>query len=237
MPQLLKSHLMEIITKLAREVSQLQLSEDQQDYLHFRTDSLCYLARKCNELYEIGDDFLNAIDDVSALSKSVVCINEAGYKAPKEETGNRGRPKYIITKQQLEYYLENGFTVPAIAKMISVAVKTVKRRLKDYELSITDSYAKLNDEELHAIIRGILTQNPNCGYRRMLGFLLSRGIRVSEQRARESMQRVDPEGVLLRAMKLTTINRREYRVPGVLSLWHIDSHHKLIRYNLCTNTK
>ena len=102
MPQLLKSHLIEIINKLAREVPQLQQSEYKEDYLQFHTSNLCYLARKCNELYEIEDGFLNARDDVSALSKSVVSTNEEGYKAPKEETSNRGRPKYIITKQQLE---------------------------------------------------------------------------------------------------------------------------------------
>ena len=43
------------------------------------------------------------------------------------------------------------------------------------------------------------------------------------------MHRVDPEGVLMRALQLTTINRRKYQVPGILSLWHIDKHHKLIR--------
>ena len=138
----------------------------------------------------------------------------------------------IVTKQQLEYYLENGFTVPASARMISVSEKTIKRRLKDYDLSITGCYARLSDEELDGLVRDIVAQNPNCGYRRMLGFLMSRGVRVSEQRTRESMHRVDPEGVLLCAMQLTTIYRREYKVPGVLSLWHIDSHHKLIRYRL-----
>jgi hypothetical protein len=44
------------------------------------------------------------------------------------------------------------------------------------------------------------------------------------------MQRVDPEGILLRALEMNTIRRRQYSVAGPLSLWHIDGNHKLIRY-------
>lgn len=68
----------------------------------------------------------------------------------------------------------------------------------------------------------------------MHGFLISEGIKVSKRRIQESMHKVDPEGVLMRALQLTTINRRKYQVPGILSLWHIDGHHKLIRL-VCFN--
>ena len=108
--------------------------------------------------------------------------------------------------------------------------KTLKGRLNEYDLSISDCYAKLSDEELVAVVINIIDQNPNCGYRRMLGFMMSRGIRVAEKRTRESMHRVDPEGVQLCAMQLTVIHRRVYKVPGILSLWQIDGHNKLIKY-------
>ena len=44
------------------------------------------------------------------------------------------------------------------------------------------------------------------------------------------MRRVNPEGVLLRALELNVVRRRSYQVQGPLSLWHIDGNHKLIRY-------
>ena len=47
------------------------------------------------------------------------------------------------------------------------------------------------------------------------------------------MQRVNPEGCLLRSLDLKTLNvlqRRKYQVYGPLALWHIDGNHKLIRY-------
>ena len=44
------------------------------------------------------------------------------------------------------------------------------------------------------------------------------------------MCRVDPEGVLIRSLELSTVNRRRYQVYAPLALWHIDGNHKLIRY-------
>lgn len=45
----------------------------------------------------------------------------------------------------------------------------------------------------------------------------------------ESLRRVDIEGVIMRSLKLKTINRREYKVYGPNELWHTDTNHKLIR--------
>ena len=79
----------------------------------------------------------------------------------------------------------------------------------------------------------MITEFPNCGYRRMDGLLSAMGLKVTEKRLRNSMHshRVDPEGVLLRALQMNTTQRRKYQVPGVLSLWYIDGFHKLIRFD------
>ncbi|XP_068695841.1 uncharacterized protein [Montipora foliosa] len=66
----------------------------------------------------------------------------------------------------------------------------------------------------------------------MTGALLSRGIKVQQLRIRESMRRVNPDGVLLRALTIHTVNRRTYCVPSPLSLWHVDGNHKLIRWRI-----
>ncbi|KAK1161546.1 hypothetical protein AOXY_G19120 [Acipenser oxyrinchus oxyrinchus] len=46
------------------------------------------------------------------------------------------------------------------------------------------------------------------------------------------MKRVDPEGVLERALSLHTVRRRSYSVTAPQSLWHIDGNHKLIRWRI-----
>ncbi|CAD6960472.1 unnamed protein product [Tilletia caries] len=50
------------------------------------------------------------------------------------------------------------------------------------------------------------------------------------ERMRLAMQEVDPQQLQARWAK--TIRRRDYYVPFVNSLWHVDGHHKLIRYKI-----
>ncbi|KAJ4936277.1 hypothetical protein JOQ06_000876 [Pogonophryne albipinna] len=73
---------------------------------------------------------------------------------------------------------------------------------------------------------------PHAGYRLVKGTLQSRGFRVQWERVRASMHRVDTEGILFRMNQLGCVVRRTYSVPGPKSLMHIDTNHKLIRYNI-----
>ena len=116
--------------------------------------------------------------------------------------------------------------------MLNVRVRTVERRLHDFGLSTTENYSLIDDQSLDRVIQGILRDFPSFGYRRMTGALVSRGIKVQQVRIREAMRRVNPDGVLLRALAITTVNRRKYQVYGPLALWHIDGNHKLIRFVL-----
>ena len=86
----------------------------------------------------------------------------------------------------------------------------------------------MEDDKLDQVIVPILKDFPNSGYKKMKGFLLSRGHRVQENKIRESMRRVDPEGVLLRTLQSRPVLRRAYKVAWPLSLWDIDGNHKLM---------
>jgi hypothetical protein len=61
-------------------------------------------------------------------------------------------------------------------------------------------------------------------------YISSLGFQVTRRELRESIQRVDPEGIELRKKK--PIRRREYSVPGPHYLWHQDGNHKLIRWGI-----
>lgn len=65
--------------------------------------------------------------------------------------------------------------------------------------------------------------------------LETQGVCVARYRLRESMHRVDPEHSSLRwhgSIRHRSIRHRTYYVPGPNSLWHIDSHHSLVRWRL-----
>ena len=100
------------------------------------------------------------------------------YKSPKLKRTFEGRPAYLINHAQLQIYIENGFTVPQIATMLSVSKSTIRRRSG---ISVNQSYSNLTDDELDLKIKDLISKFPNCGYRRMNGFLLAASIRIQEK--------------------------------------------------------
>ena len=149
--------------------------------------------------------------------------------APVDRGGSVGRPSYDIPESQLQFLLQQcRFTVPQVSMVLGVSIRTVRRRMEVYSLSVRNLYSVIPDDELDVIVRRIQERFGFCGNRQMQGHLLSEGIRVQQFHVRESQRRVDPGGVALR--RLVSIKRRRYKVNGPLALWHIDGNHKLIRY-------
>ena len=199
-------------------------------------DSLLFCT---NELYRLlmatsGEQN----QDLEEVGRGIGLLNEieertgepdiTGYTAnPTPSYQSRGRPKFDIHKEQIEHLLNLNFTCPKIADLLGVSLRTIRRRMDEYGLSVSHFYSSISDHELLRVMKDIYSSFPNCGYRMMDGHLRRRGIRVSQARIRSSIHCVDPEGVALRWRQ--AIKRRQYRVAGPLALWHIDGNHKLIR--------
>lgn len=141
--------------------------------------------------------------------------------------GRFGRPKLDISQEQLEKLLEMQFDCPKIAKLLGVSLSTIRRRMTEYGLSVKSCYSTLSDQELDQLVLQLKYDYPSSGYRVIDGILQSQGYRIQQNRIRSCMQRVDPNGAIVRWFD--TIRRRNYQVQGPLSLWHIDGNHKLIR--------
>lgn len=150
------------------------------------------------------------------------------YQAPINCDGSVGRPPFQVPRTQLSQLLSMCFTVPQISGILGVSVRTLRRRMSDYRLSVRSFYSDISDSTLEELVRHIQEEFPGCGNRQMQGHLISRGVRVQQRRVREAQRRTDPMGSALR--RLTAIRRRRYRVGGPGALWHIDGNHKLIRY-------
>ena len=138
-----------------------------------------------------------------------------------------GRPRFEVLREQLVYLIEHGFSCVQISEMVGVSLRTVRRRMSEYGLSIRQTYSLVEDDELIQLLRSHLENFPTCGYRLADGWLRQKGYRIQESRIREAMRRIDPLGVASRW--LTTIQRRKYTVCGPQALWHLDGNHKLIR--------
>ena len=79
-------------------------------------------------LYDIQTSLLICLEEARQLIGELNADAYYGYVPGKIFSGNRGRPKFNITKEQLEFMLEYKFTVPQISKMLNVSTSTIETR-------------------------------------------------------------------------------------------------------------
>ena len=109
---------------------------------------------------------------------------------------------------------------------------TVHRRLLDVGVS-THDYTAISPSDLDEVLREIKKEFPNDGEVMTKSHLLRLGIKVTRQELRNSIHRVDHENTVSRQSKV--VKRRVYSVEHPNALWHIDSHHKLIKWRFVTH--
>lgn len=151
-----------------------------------------------------------------------------GPQQPRRSVAGCGPPKFDIPKSILEYYLEENLTIDDISKMLSVSQSTIYRRMRHYGLSKLE-FSVISDEELDQQMAAITKDFPHCGEGMIKQILLQKNIKVQRMRLRDSLHRVDNNGVQQR--KRGRLQRRVYNVQGPNHLWHVDTNHKLIRWN------
>ena len=126
----------------------------------------------------------------------------------------------IIALKALNY----GWT--KIALILGISRSTLYRRLNEEGVS-SDSYTELTSAELDEVVIDIKRDHPNDGEVLVNGHLLRLGIRVTRAKLRASIHHVHDNTV---AWRSRTVKRRVYAVSCPNALWHVDTHHKLIRW-------
>ena len=144
-----------------------------------------------------------------------------------ERSKGPGRPRCHITEEQLANLLQLNFSCANIAIMFGISLRTIRRCMSEYNLSVTACYTRIDETDLDQAVRELMEEFPNSGYRIMDRLLRQHGIRVRQFQLREAMHRIDPNGVTVRFADF--IQRRKYHVPGPQALWHVDGYLKLIR--------
>lgn len=225
----------EICSELSRMSSDIcsldSLSHGELDFYTYRLEqiwkNLFQIHYDCSRETVLDDRILLYIRDAIQCLNDCNKVLDQSYRCPAYYNGKVGRPRISVTKEQLEYLIDNDFSAKDISSMLNISIRTVQRRFQEYGLSIRASYSFISDLELDAVVKEIIREFPNIGYRRVQGELGRRKTKVTQHRVRDAMRRVDPNGVSIRWMK--SIPRRTYNVTEPLALWHIDGHHKLIR--------
>ncbi|KAJ4947507.1 hypothetical protein JOQ06_009542 [Pogonophryne albipinna] len=201
------------------------------DFLEFACRQELYLLQALSRHVDIPQGIIQALQELFGLLRQYL-DSEAPNTAVGSVIGLRGRPKFEIERQQLVEMLGTNLSVPCIAKLLGVSSSTIFRRMREFGLSVSELYSSISDEELDNVVISIKNDMPTAGYRMVKGRLLSIGLRVQWTRMAASMHRVDSIGILSRLASLGCVVRRTYSVRGPLSLVHVDTNHKLIRYNI-----
>ena len=224
----LQRHILHLGRRIAGQLTEFIEQSDPHmlDYLIFLSEQL---YRCLNAYGEPGnaDNVAEAITLLLSLQNELDNMNGNADVCTVIRNGRPGRPSYAVSEEQLLHLFEIGFSATHIACMLGVSVRTIRRRMNDIGLRVSDLYSALPDNELDIIVNEILIQFPNSGYRMMTGHLKRRGIRVQQHRLRESLHRISPASIATRWN--ASITRRVYSVRAPLSLWHIDGLHKMIR--------
>ncbi|KAF3837850.1 hypothetical protein F7725_009618, partial [Dissostichus mawsoni] len=203
------------------------------DYLEFLTRHELIMFESFHEQIGGVSEITEAIRNLHHVVRLEINASSTPIVEQETEVGpGSGQPKIVIEREKLTHLLNTHLPVSCIAKCLCVSRRTIYRRMQEFGLSIRGSYSTMTDQELDNVILGIKSQMPNAGYRMVQGHLVSMGLRVQWWRMMASMHRVDAAGIFRRITELGCVVRRSYSVRGPLSLVHIDTNHKLIRYNI-----
>ena len=230
----ISSRVLYFMQHLVREVESVELHQDPSERLSellYSGEILYGHLERLASSGTISTTVPDLIREILLIARDQChqCIRSTNnHRIAVQMTGRRGRPRFLIAEDPLCYLLGHGFNVPTILRMMGVSVSTIRRRMAELDIHISDMYTTISDSDLDEKIRVIKQFYPNHGSRMLQGQLKLQGIRIQRHRIRESLRRIDPLGCMLRWFN--AIQRRNYSVPHSQWLWHIDGNHKLIRY-------
>ena len=130
------------------------------DFARYKIDWLCAL------LLRVGGNLEDSLLRYLLEAQRMLAIIDKGEdiccssSLPVMTTGFKGRPKFDIPREQLQYSIDIGFKATDIAKMLCISEKTVYRRLEESGMSIRDTYANMTDQELDDVIKRSITPIP-----------------------------------------------------------------------------
>ncbi|CAL8406601.1 unnamed protein product [Arctogadus glacialis] len=206
------------------------------EYLHFVCSQELQFVRAGAAYIDVPECVVDSLQQLSEvisayLSQSIVppLLDDV---AVVEWSGSVGRPRLNIESQTLLNLLSTGLPLTSLSDLHGISRSTLYRRMQEHNLSVRKCYSDISDDVLDQKVRSIKARMPHAGYRLVKGSLQAMGHRISWRRVKMSLQRVDGAGIIARMVQLSCIARRTYSVPAPLSLVHIDTNHKLIRYNI-----
>lgn len=143
---------------------------------------------------------------------------------------SKGAPVKHVDKHVLERLLGNSrnISITKLASTLGMHRNTLSRKIKEYGLS--REYTDITDGELETELRSFRDRHPDAGASCVISHLRDIKIRITRQRVRDLLYRIDGVGVRLRAR--AAVVRRVYKNPRPNAVWHCDGHLKAKGYGI-----
>ena len=145
-----------------------------------------------------------------------------------------GNNHYDINKEHVIFLLNLGHSITEIAQSGLLGGKMHQNTLANFMkqnniLPPRQRFTTKSDEEIKLIISEITKKFPNSGICEIVAMLRCRDppILIQRDRIQKLLCVVNPPATARRWAQV--LPRRTYSVPTPNSLWHLDTHHSLIR--------
>ena len=208
------STLSRLIYHLQSSSNSIELDEDDVEVVEYYQ---LLLHQLLDTIRRIESEWQRHFDHLQAVSGT---RRESAFQLSSTRTFNRpGRPKFNVTKEQLEYLSSMSFSWTQIAQLLGVSRMTVYRRRVEFGL-LSDPTTSISNSDLLLRIQTMHREFPEMGETMLWGQLRSMGVQVTRERLRNALRQTDPLNMALRWRGGLT-RRRAYSVPGPNSLWHI----------------
>ena len=144
-----------------------------------------------------------------------------------------------VERDIIQRYFHLGYKYELITQLlknqhnIEMSVRTLKRRLHDYQLFRRKENENFDEEHVRNIISQEMQGTGSlAGYRKIWHILrLKHHIHVPRQLVARILRELDPEASTMRRMK--RLRRRQYISQGPNQCWHIDGLYAMIFHCNC----
>ena len=152
------------------------------DHSTFRIDCLYHTTLRFAEFFELDDSVIQLISDARDIlfERKADAETVQTITCPQLFTDEPGWPKFEITEEILRFSFDKLFTVSETATLLGVSKQTVARRMNEFGVRIGECYSNIADNDLESVVRDLVREFPNVGYKRMTGLLLARGLRTNK---------------------------------------------------------
>lgn len=143
-------------------------TEDTLDTMIYKLDWVHAMLVRLSRVQYVSQSIFNQVISTRGMlleyfTNTHLTTTTPNYMENVHQERGRGRPSFDISMETLEDLLSRNFTVPEIASLFNVSVRTIRNRMTTYNLAVGDFYTQMTDDEVDGRVSDILGEFPNCG--------------------------------------------------------------------------